>query len=261
MIRKLLLQVIRDFHILLLKKPLPARIALYFHEIKHDELEKLEEIITFYINNGYNFVGPKEFIDSKKKVIFISFDDNYLSWIKVAELLAKKNIYATYFINTGPLRNIATISEINNYANRIKYTSELKTLSSEEIKHIYELGHIIGGHTHNHYNLNNMELSDAVVEIKINKQLLEDIIQTEITSFSFPYGMRRHFNTKLKNYCLEIGYKVICNATPGLLYSQQEINNIYRTPWHLNKSLNYNMENIQIDGRLFERITGRSAIG
>lgn len=243
------------------KGQLPNKIALYFHEVKRDEFDKLEAIINLFKNNEYNFVGSEEFVRSTNKVIFLSFDDNYFSWVNTAEQLAKKNILTTFFINTSPLRDTASKSEISNYAERINYKYELKTLSSNEIKYIYDLGHYIGGHSHSHFNLNKISFNDAIVEIEKNKQMLEDIIKNNITAFSYPYGMRRFFNTDLRNYCLKIGYSMICNAIPGMQFSIQERTNIFRTPWHLEKKIEYNMDNIKIDGRYFELITGRSAVG
>ena len=35
---------------------------------------------------------------------------------------------------------------------------------------------------------------------------------------------------------------------------------INRSPWDLGQTLSYNIENIRIDGRMFEQLTGRSAV-
>ena len=73
--------------------------------------------------------------------------------------------------------------------------------------------------------------------------------------------MRRHFSTSLEAYCLAHGFETIAAAIPGLLYSRSDKPVIHRTRWHLHNSLAENLVDLSIDGRLFEKLTGKSAIG
>ena len=87
------------------------------------------------------------------------------------------------------------------------------------------------------------------------------IIGEEVKHFSFPFGMRRYFNTDLREYCKLIGFDTVSNAIPGLLYKKHDNFDINRTMWNFEKTFNYNLDNIKINGVIFEKLTGKSAIG
>ena len=72
--------------------------------------------------------------------------------------------------------------------------------------------------------------------------------------------MRRHFTPALRAACLEYGFKTIASGIPGHLHGPSA-GLLHRTLWDLERSLDHNLQNLRIDGRLFERLTGRSAVG
>lgn len=261
MITRQIFKVIRLIHTIFFQKQLPTKIAIYFHNVKNDELKKFEDLLDFFQNNKYNFCDPNEYINARGKSLFISFDDNHFDWLKIGELLAKRGIRGTFYINTGPIRDCSTSQYIKEYFNRIKYSEGEKTLSSEDIKLLNKkYNQCIGNHTVNHYNLAELDLSQAKAEIKISKNHLEQIIGSEIKHFSYPFGMRRFFSNVLKEYCIELGFDTVSNAIPGLLHKEIQKYDISRTMWDLNKSFGYNLTNLKIDGSLFETITGKSSI-
>jgi len=261
-INKSVFKAIRTFNTTVFKKPLPNKIAIYFHSLEHDKYESFTYFVNFFRNLGYYFCSPDIFLkgDVNKK-IFVSFDDNYYSWFNALDLLDALNIKCTFYINTFPLRNIASKNEIDEYFLRINYKRERKPLSSREIQEIVRRGHLVGSHAHSHIRLTSFSEKSAEYDIKLSKQLLEEIIGVDVKHFSYPFGMRRHFNEKLRSYCLEIGFQTIANAIPALQYVQQLPSNINRSSWILDQSLDYNLTNIRTDGHFFEYLTGRSAIG
>ncbi len=253
---------IRKFHKTFALRPLPDKVGLYFHCLEESQYAAFSECIKFWTSHGYRIVDIEDFVGlNQEKLLFLSFDDNYRSWHRALPLLDSLKAKATFFVNTKPIRGVAERSEIDGYFDIISHQGERETLSKTEICEIAEAGHTIGCHGHSHVNLGAVSEDVARTEILSSKKLLEDILQFRVADFSYPFGMRRNFKDSLRKFCLESGFRSICNATPGLLYSKQTLHSLNRSSWDLEMPLEYNIDNIRIDGRIFELITGRSAVG
>jgi peptidoglycan/xylan/chitin deacetylase (PgdA/CDA1 family) len=262
MIKKSIFNVIRITHKIFMQKQLPQKVAIYFHNIESKNISKFEELLNYFKNKGYVFCDPNDYVAKNGNCIFISFDDNFSDWLSVSELLANRNIRATFYINTGPIRDVSTSSDIKEYFKRIRYNENAETLSSDQIIKIYsQYNHCIGSHTVNHFNLAALEIESSKEEIGKNKRDLEQLIGSPVRHFSYPFGMRQFFTEELRKYCSELGFETISNAIPGLLHNKVLNLDIPRTRWDFNKSLNYNLVNLKIDGSIFEKMTGKSPIG
>ena len=256
-------QVLRTLHKKILFKDLNGRIAIYFHSVEPHFYDIFKESILFFKKSGYRFVFPQTFVSSNDegKRVFLSFDDNYFSWYPLLEVLDQLEIKASFFINTIPIREAASDKIIGDYFDRLKYAGDQRTLSKTEIRMLKKRGHNIGDHTHSHFMLTRIPIQKAKEEIKKGKDILEDILGEEVSDFSFPFGMRRHFNQELRDYASSIGLKTISNAVSSLQYKTHQRLDINRTLWDLQKSLCENITNLQIDGRMFVNLTGRSPLG
>ena len=104
------------------------------------------------------------------------------------------------------------------------------------------------------------EPGGAVVLI-LRVQRGRGLLEEEIQHFSYPFGIRRHFSSRLRRACLEAGFRTIANAHPGLLHGGARAEGIERTEYQLGSGLARNVENLSIDGEIFAGLTGRSAIG
>lgn len=119
----------------------------------------------------------------KAAYLTTSWDDGHPLDLRLAELLHKYGVPATFFIpqsNTLPLIT----------------PSEIRSLSQE-----FE----IGGHTLTHADLSRIDDDTALREITLCKSVLEDITGTECQSFCFPKG---HFRTKHITYVKDAGFRV-----------------------------------------------------
>lgn len=259
--KKIVQKAIRKVHIRFFSKALPERVALYFHSLEPKDYSAFRAMWNWFSGQGYRCVGPDEFaVTGSGRRLFLSFDDNYSAWFKALGLFDELKVQATFYVNTFPLRDRSHSQDIQSYFDRICHTGERVTLSSDELKQIAAAGHTIGNHTYSHHQLTSLPFSEAREEIKKGKEDLENIIGTKIEHFSYPFGMRRHFSEELRAYCKELGFRTIANAIPALQYQEVSPFEINRSIWNLEKDLDYNLKNIQIDGRLFERLTGRSAV-
>src|SRR5690242_1914863 len=105
-----------------------------------------------------------------KKVVTTSWDDGHKLDLKLAHLLQKYNVPATFYISP---------------ANREFSKKDL--LSEQEIQSLGE-NFEIGGHTLRHSNLAQVPLNDAIDDIKAGKEMLESIVGKKIKTFAYPYG-------------------------------------------------------------------------
>jgi peptidoglycan/xylan/chitin deacetylase (PgdA/CDA1 family) len=253
---------IRAAHLALSRRELPKRLAFYMHSVEASDYSAFDECVTYLRDEGYRFVHLEEFLaDAGSQLAFLSFDDNYRSWYGALPCLERLGVPATFYVNTIPLRDRASARVIADYYDRVHHRGERVPLNSIEIRSIHSAGHAIGAHTHDHAMLTAVPRREAEESISCCKQILEEILEEEIRHFSYPFGMRRHFDQRLLDYCRRVGFQTVASAIPGLQHGGQAPFRINRTLWRLERSLEFNLENLRIDGRFFERLTGLSAVG
>jgi len=102
-----------------------------------------------------------------KTIVTTSWDDGHPLDLKLAELLQKYDIPATFYI---PIENV-----------------ERECMSPQQIREIAQ-SFDIGGHTYHHLILTRISLKEAEREIVEGKQRLEDIIGRQVISFCYPRG-------------------------------------------------------------------------
>jgi len=260
--KNILQKLIRGTHVALCCQDLPEKLAIYFHSIDQSEIGAFMETISYFLEQGYEFCDPNAFcVQQSSRAIFLSFDDNHRSWLEIAEILRRYGVRATFYVNTCVLHSRCAASEIAAYYDRIASYRARTPLSATDIAHLVAAGHILGSHGRSHQMLTRLPLPQAREEIRQGKAELEDLLGTPVLHFSFPYGMRRHFCEKLRSYCFELGFRTVASAIPGMQHCRQTAACIYRSPWRLGKSREYNLDNLRVDGTFFERLTGRSAVG
>ena len=252
---------VRNFHVGYCNKGLPDRIAIFFHSVKESELHNIAQLCEYFKNDGYEFVSPENFhLDDGNKKCFVSFDDNFLNWMDCVRIFERYNVQAAFYINPLACSDISDDHALKEYFTRLGYSSNIPTLSTSDIKHMAELGHTIGNHTLNHYNLAAIPANRSKVEISKGKELLEEITGKQVLHFSYPYGMTRHITKPLIQYCFDIGIRTIATGVHGMHHACSSRNMIHRTAWRLDRPIEYNLENLSVDGRLWHRLTARNAV-
>jgi peptidoglycan/xylan/chitin deacetylase (PgdA/CDA1 family) len=256
--------LIRLVHAKLSLKQLPERLAIYFHELDERQQGAFGEAIDYFMERGYRTCTPAQFVHAEpgRRSLFISFDDNFQTWRRALPALESACAQATFYVNTLPFRDTCSGPEIARYFERIGYRGPASTLTRQELCELRSAGHKIGCHSHSHYRLSALPRARWDDEIRASKADLEDLLGEPLTDFSYPYGMRRHFSHALRSYCAQIGFKTIATAIPGMQHtSNRDQLAIHRTRWRLDAPLEDNIADLRIDGALFEKLTGRSAVG
>lgn len=153
--------------------------------------------LAYLQNHGYQTVLFNDLEKNdrlSKDTVILTFDDGHVSNYEIAlPLLKKFGFRAEFFITTG-------------------WIGEPYFLSSEQIKEIDAAGMGIGSHGVTHTFLNDLSIENANKELSQSKKHLEDIVEKEILSLSFPGG-RRPANGADP---FEIGYHWACTSQAGL---------------------------------------------
>jgi peptidoglycan/xylan/chitin deacetylase (PgdA/CDA1 family) len=106
-------------------------------------------------------------------------------------------------------------------------------MSAKEIRYLHNQGMEIGGHTHNHPILSNLNEDDARYEIEHNKRTLEAILDQKISSFAYPNGKPgKDFLSEHSQIVSNADYKIAVSTSPGV--SNHSINTLQLprfTPW------------------------------
>ncbi len=247
-----------------LRKGLPPRIAIYFHELEAPQRDGFRDAIRALRQRGYRTVGPDDYIAGRhgEKLLFVSFDDNFRSWHESRRLLDETDVRATFYVNTLPFRDRCLEPDLTAFFERIRFGGERVTLTTEEVRDLARDGHTIGCHGHSHHLLSALPCDAWDFEIRQSKLALEALIGQPVTHFAYPYGMRRCFSPALYDYCVEIGFRSVAAAIPAMLHAAPDARPmLHRSGWRFDATVQRNLLDLEVDGQLFERLTGRSAIG
>lgn len=260
--REAVQQGIRRFHHRWLRRGLPQRLGVYFHPLEPDDYPAFEAAVARLRAEGYRIVEtPDDFLAARDRVAWLSFDDNFRSWYAARPLFDRLGVRCTFYTNTGVFRDRASEDEVAAFFETIEHAGEPVTLTTGELQALAADGHTIGAHTHTHPVLSALAHDEAVREIRRSKDCLEGLLQVPVAHFAYPYGMRRYFSDALLAPCREMGFRTVARAIPAMLHAPQGPFELHRSGWRFNRSVDANLQDFAVDGRLFERLTGRSAIG
>ena len=123
---------------------------------------------------------------------------------------------------------------------RKQYKDEF--LSKEDLKLLSSNSLItIGAHTHNHLSLKNLKRDDCIKEIKISKQILENLVGCKINHFSYPYGTKDDAGKREFEIVEELGFRsAVTTSTGGI--SRKRLFNLPR----IHISQNTNEKNLRL---------------
>ncbi len=207
-----------------------------------------------YIKENYQILRFEEdWSGVNKKSLVLTFDDGYQDFYENAfPILKKYYVPATLFVCT---ENIGTekefwydrltrvvpeserrekrdklkhmlpedrereLQEIEKYSEIFHFqkSPEDRTLSTNEIKELADSGIItIGAHTVYHGAIGSEPEEIQRYEIVQSKKALEDIIEKDITVFSYPFGQRDTYSDMTINILKEAGIKKAACTAPEL---------------------------------------------
>jgi peptidoglycan/xylan/chitin deacetylase (PgdA/CDA1 family) len=179
--------------------------VLMYHSINYDakgsrlivEPETFKKHMQYLRKKNFNIMSLDEYVEliknnrkPAKKSVVITFDDgykdNYENMLPVLEAL---KIPATVFIVTDWVGNDDMMS-----------WEQVKELSDNELIEV-------GSHAITHDMLTRMPMGQAIREIRLSKQVLEEKLDKPIRFFCYPTGAHSEF---IKEFVRLAGYKAAC---------------------------------------------------
>jgi peptidoglycan/xylan/chitin deacetylase (PgdA/CDA1 family) len=136
-----------------------------------------------------------------KRPVVITFDDGFADFYEHAlPTLTRCKFTATLYISTG------FVGDTSRWLQREGET-ERPMLSWSQIVEISNSGIECGAHTHTHPKLDTLPLPVARDEIVQSKELLEDHVGQEVSSFAYPFGF---YTSAVRQLVQQIGFSSAC---------------------------------------------------
>ena len=129
---------------------------------------------------GVSLPNALEYPSSKKVVL--TFDDGaqHLWDFAIPELL-NRGMTASFFI---PTHHIGKTNSWDVEEGR----AEVQLMDETAIRELHKSGMEVGGHSHHHIRLGEVEESRTIQELQMSKEILDDLLQEETQSMAWPYG-------------------------------------------------------------------------
>jgi peptidoglycan/xylan/chitin deacetylase (PgdA/CDA1 family) len=173
--------------------------VLIYHDVKTEKQIKLFKKQILSLKKEYEFISPndldKDFINTSKNKILLSFDDGFKSNRKLAEeVLNELNIKALFFIISdfvGVKKQSEKYKKIihNIYPSGPNKSELSDPMDHDDIKFLISSGHQIGCHTLSHQMLSKISsLNELNKELISSKNMLEKNFDIKIKHFAFPFG-------------------------------------------------------------------------
>jgi peptidoglycan/xylan/chitin deacetylase (PgdA/CDA1 family) len=140
--------------------------------------DHFREQMKLLADSGYKTILPDQLVDHLQfgtpipdKSVMLTFDDNVLDQMEVAKpVLDQYGFKGVFFIMTVTM-------------NKPGY------MSRDQIKQLYDAGHVIGSHTYDHQNMKKLPVEEWVKQIDKPQTQLKEITGKEIKYFAYPFGL------------------------------------------------------------------------
>lgn len=142
-----------------------------------------------------------------KKPIILTFDDGYEDFYHLAyPVLKEQGMKAVVFVLGD--RSITS----SGWDADTPGMSEAPLMNDKQILELHSNGFEIGAHTLSHPDLTATDYGECHTEIYKPKLILEALLDSEVLSFCYPYGM---VNGEIKRLVEEAGYQFGCSVFSG----------------------------------------------
>jgi peptidoglycan/xylan/chitin deacetylase (PgdA/CDA1 family) len=164
--------------------------------------------VEYLYHSKYTFITVNQLTHAIKgespfpdRPVVLTFDDGYADFYHHAlPVLSHYRLAATLYIVTGFVGRTSLWL-------RSKRETGHPILTWNQIAEISNSGIECGGHTQSHPKLDALPLAIARNEIKCSKDLLEQHLSREVTSFAYPYG---YYTSSVRRLVKEVGFTSAC---------------------------------------------------
>tara|TARA_B100000780_G_scaffold19477_1_gene12567 strand:+ start:869 stop:1546 length:678 start_codon:yes stop_codon:yes gene_type:complete len=133
---------------------------------------------------GYQTIDFKDLEDNRdKKKFIITFDDGYESvFLNALPILKQLGFKAICFIVTN---KIGGYNDWDEYQSNFK---KMRLMNFDQINEWVHNGFRIGSHLMSHLDLSKLNNKDKINQIVNSKKFLNDIFNTKVDTFAYPFG-------------------------------------------------------------------------
>lgn len=168
--------------------------------------------MTWMRRLGYQGLSMRDLLpylrgSKRGKVFGITFDDGYVNVLENALPVLKELGFTStnYFV--------ANRFGGSNEWDRENGVPASALMSQEQARAWVRGGQEAGSHTLDHVNLPDLSPEDAFEQIRRSRTILEDVLDSEVTSFCYPYG---HETQALRDMVRDAGYTNATTTSGGL---------------------------------------------
>ena len=158
---------------------------------------------------GYRSSTPYDFAVglAQSRSVLLTFDDGYEEIYRHAfPVLQETGFRATVFVVTDLIGQTSVWDEEYGLPRR-------RLLSAEQIKEMHRHGIQFGSHSRTHARLNGLPEAALATEVADSKRCLEDLLGTDVSSFSYPWG---ETDLRVRAAVAQAGYQTAFTTANGL---------------------------------------------
>lgn len=144
------------------------------------------------------------------RTVAITFDDCYRDNLFAARVLAEHGLPATFFI---PTQYVGT-EHVFPWDHDLP---RMPNLDWRDTREMQRLGHEIGSHSVSHPDFGTIGPDEARRELAESKRILEDLLQTPVRWFAYPFGGKSNFRPAYLPLVHELGYDACFSAYNGFI--------------------------------------------
>ena len=162
--------------------------------------------------------------DTARPVIAVTFDDGYLdNYEHAVPILLRYQVPAAFFVSTG------MIGTTEGFPHDLKRLGKaLPTMTWDQLRHMHDLGFVIGSHTVTHLDCGSAGMDTVRRELVESRDMLMQNLGLNEVFFAYPFGGRSNMNPAVLQMVKELGYAGCLSAYGGCIRGPIDPYNIER---------------------------------
>ncbi len=168
------------------------------------------EHLDFLVDDGWTTMTFGQYAAARlssdplpAKLVVLTFDDAFTDFFTVAlPMLAERRLAATLYVPTGAVGASSRWMTFERETDR-------PLLDWGPLREVAEAGIECGAHSHTHPQLDRLPPWRLAAELRRPRELLEQRLQVEVTTFAYPYG---YHTANVRRAVAAAGYAASCGV-------------------------------------------------